>query len=174
MAEVTEQTIQKKSRSGFSKNKKVQIQIDLTPLVDLGFLLITFFIFSSTLSESTTMSLNMPKDSKIMTQVKRSGSLTIIPGKGNSLFYYFNDDPALMKSISYKNIREVILQKKKSTPPDDMYVIIKPSEEVSMKNVVNILDEMNVNEINRYSMVDASKEEIWIMQQKSNRMQWPD
>jgi len=174
MSEITEQTIEKKSRPGFSKNRKLQIQIDLTPLVDLGFLLITFFIFSSTLSESTTMSLNMPKDSKIMTPVKRSGSLTILQGKGNSLFYYFKDDPALMKPVSYKNIREVILQKKKSTPPDDLYIIIKPSGEVSIKNVVNILDEMNVNEINRYSMVDASKEEIWIMQQKSNRMQWPD
>lgn len=154
-------------KSGFKKTvlkKRISnsTRIDLTPMVDLGFLLITFFIFSTTMNEPTIINLNMPKDSPNLAdsmEVKESGVLTILPGQNNAVYYYFRKDPATMKIATYQNIRNVILTKKKNTDPEDLFIIIKPANEATYKNVIDILDEMNINDIPRYAMVSISVQE---------------
>ena len=137
-------------------------RVDLTPMVDLGFLLITFFIFSTTMNQPTIINLNMPKDSPNLAdsmEVKESGVLTILPSQNNSVYYYFRRNPETMKIATYQNIRNVILTKKKNTDPEDLFIIIKPGNEATYKNVVDILDEMNINDIPRYAMVNISVQE---------------
>ncbi|MBP9104657.1 MAG: biopolymer transporter ExbD, partial [Chitinophagaceae bacterium] len=80
-----------KKGPGVKKAKKLSTRVDMTPMVDLGFLLITFFIFTATMSTPTTLDLNMPKDvddDKKKTEVKQSGVLTLMLGKGNQVYYY--------------------------------------------------------------------------------------
>ena len=148
-----------KKGPGVKKAKKLSTRVDMTPMVDLGFLLITFFIFSTTMAQPTAMQLIMPKDTENLeeqTKVKASGALTIMLGKSDGVYYYEGDDPTKMLSTNYKDVREVIINKKKSTKPDDFVVVIKPNDEANYKNVVAILDEMTINEIKRYAMVDIS------------------
>ena len=64
-----------------------------------------------------------------------------------------------MKATNFKGIRDEILRKKQSTNPEDLVMIIKPSEEATYKNTVDILDEMTIAEIKRYAMVDISPDE---------------
>lgn len=148
---------------GVKKMKKKSVAVDLTPMVDLGFLLITFFMFSITMEQSSSMNLNMPKDTedqKQDTKVKESGSLTLMLGKGNVIYYYYGSDPTTMETTNYKDVRDIILDKKKSTPPDDLFLIIKPDDDATYKNAVDILDEMNINDIGKYAMVDPTKDEV--------------
>ncbi len=157
-----------KKGPGVKKSKKHSTRVDLTPMVDLGFLLITFFIFTTTVSQATSMNLNMPKDTKdpnLDTKVKESGSLTLLLGKQNVIYYYFGNDPAKMQTTGYKNVRDVILKKKKSTPASDLFIIIKPDKDATYKNAVDILDEMDINEISRYAMVDPTPDEYSKIQQ---------
>src|SRR5665213_1867064 len=147
---------------GVKKGKKLSTRVDLTPMCDLGFLLITFFIFTTTLAEPTSMNLAMPKDTKdpnLENKVKESGSLTLMLGKGNVIYYYFGNDPTKMQTTGYKDVRKVILDKKKNTPADDLYIIIKPDKDATYKNAVDVLDEMTINDIRRYSMVDPTPDE---------------
>ncbi|MEO6330701.1 MAG: biopolymer transporter ExbD, partial [Ginsengibacter sp.] len=116
-----------KQGPGVKKSKKLSTKVDLTPMVDLGFLLITFFIFTTTMAQATAMSLAMPKDTpddKDDVKVKESGSLTLLMGKSNVIYYYFGSDPSKLNTTNYKDIRKVILDKKRSTPTDDFFVTI--------------------------------------------------
>ncbi|MEO6136245.1 MAG: biopolymer transporter ExbD [Ginsengibacter sp.] len=157
-----------KKGPGVKKGKKQSTRVDLTPMVDLGFLLITFFIFTTTMAQPTSMNLNMPKDTDKVdesTKVKESGSLTLMLGKGNVIYYYFGSDPATMQTTGYKDVRKIILEKKRKTPAEDLFIIIKPDKDATYKNAVDILDEMNINDISRYAMVDPSPQEYDMIQQ---------
>jgi hypothetical protein len=172
----------KKGR-GVKKAKKLSTRVDMTPMVDLGFLLITFFIFTATMSSPTTMDLNMPKDTedkKDETKVKQSGALTIMLGKKDKVFYYEGElapDGSNFKSTDFGGIRNEIIRKKKDVISnyrtnadceakakaknkpvsdcfdEDFVVVIKPTPDATYKNTVDILDEMTINMVKRFAMV---------------------
>jgi len=173
-----------KKGPGVKKAKKQSTRVDMTPMVDLAFLLITFFIYTTTLATPSTLKLSMPKDEKDpnnQTEVKQSGALTILLGKDNNVYYYEGEllpDASNFKSSTFKEIRDVIINKRKDVmsryytdqaceekarkegkPSDyckdkDFMVIIKPNEEATYKNTVDILDEMTINGVKRYAIVD--------------------
>ena len=151
-----------KKGPGVKKAKKLSTRVDMTPMVDLGFLLITFFIFTTTMAQPTAMNLFMPKDvekQEDQNKVKESGAFTIMLGKQDQVYYYEGLDPTQLKSATFKTIRDEIIRKKKSTNPEDLVMIIKPTPDATYKNTVDILDEMTINEIKRYAMVDISSTE---------------
>ena len=160
-----------KKGPGVKKAKKLSTRVDLTPMVDLGFLLITFFIFTTTMSQPTAMRLFLPKDAdkpEDQNKAKESGAFTILLGKDNHVFYYEGILNTANASANFKSanfgsgddgIRNAILRKKANTNEKDLVVVIKPGDECTYKNVVDILDEMSVNVINRYALVDISEVE---------------
>ncbi len=167
-----------KKGPGVKKAKKLSTRIDMTPLVDLGFLLITFFIFTATMSTPTTMRLIMPKDEKDpekQTEVKESSALTILLGKDNNVYYYegqLKPDGSNFSSSTFKEIRDVIQKKRtnvmqlgrslgyhQDSLDKDLVVVIKPNENATYKNTVDVLDEMTINNIKRFAIVDISPAE---------------
>jgi biopolymer transport protein ExbD len=152
-----------KKGPGVKKAKKLSTRVDLTPMVDLGFLLITFFIFTTTMAQATAMNLAMPKDTENpdeQNKVKESGALTLMLGKNDVIYYYYGNDLMNLKTTGFKDVRQLIIDKKKSTPADDFFVTIKPNKEATYKNAVDILDEMAINEVKRYAMVDPTEDEL--------------
>ncbi len=191
-----------KKGPGVKKAKKLSTRVDMTPMVDLGFLLITFFIFTTTMSTPATMALMMPKDQidpKDLTEIKESGSLTILLGKGNQVYYYegqMKDDGSNFKSSNFSDIRKVISEKKKSVmaahyhdagcqkiwdknagnqnacKDKDFVVVIKPNSEASYKNTIDMLDEMTINGVQRFAMVDitTNENEVIKLTESSNKV----
>jgi biopolymer transport protein ExbD len=159
-----------KKGPGVKKAKKMSTRIDMTPLVDLGFLLITFFIFTTTMSTPSTMDLFMPKDTdkpEEQNKAKESGALTIMMGKDDHIYYYEGKllpDASNFLSSNYKGIRDVIIKKKKTTAKDDLVIVLKPNKEATYKNTVDMLDEMTINGIKRFALVDISDVEDQLIQ----------
>lgn len=151
------------------RGKKLSTRVDLTPMVDLGFLLITFFMLTTTLQKPKTMNLFLPKDTKdstLQNKVKESQALTILLGKDHRVFYYegTGQDPnTKLTETTFANkggIRDEIIKKwlsviQKSGGRDSMVAIIKPTAESDYEDMVNILDEMNINGIKKYALVDS-------------------
>ena len=158
-----------KKGPGVKKAKKLSTRVDMTPMVDLGFLLITFFIFTATMSSPAAMSLFMPKDTdkkEELNKAKESGALTVLLGKGNQVYYYEGQlapDASNFKTSSFDpetGIRSVIIRKKRSMADvEDMVVVIKPNEEATYKNTVDMLDEMTINKVKRFALVDITPQE---------------
>ena len=161
-----------KKGPGVKKGKKLSTRVDLTPMVDLGFLLITFFIFTTTMSQPTAMKLILPDDKvkpEEQNKAKESGALTILMGDDNHIYYYegqLKPDASNFLSASYNgenSIREIIMKKKlqvrsiardPSDPEKDLVIVIKPSSKCNYKNVIDILDEMSINVVKKYALVD--------------------
>jgi biopolymer transport protein ExbD len=155
-----------KKGPGVKKQARKDTKVDMTPMVDLGFLLITFFIFTTTMSTPKAFKLSVPDDSakeEEKSEAKASGAFTILLSKENHVYYYegqLASDGSNFKTSNFKDIRTEILKKKANTPEKDLVVIIKPNEESVYKNVIDILDEMQIAEIKKYAVVDIFQGEL--------------
>lgn len=160
------------------RSKKSNPGVDLTAMVDLAFLLITFFMLTTTLSKPQSMPLAMPdKDNKEkpnpddVTKVPEERMMTILIGKDNKLLWYMGkfDAPKLPPTeatFGKNGIRKEILKntafaKQYAKKPDEGLIVnIKASDEASYKNLVDILDEMAINKVQLYAIGDITPAEI--------------
>jgi biopolymer transport protein ExbD len=173
-----------KKGPGVKKAKKLSTRVDMTPMVDLGFLLITFFIFTTTMSTPNTMALNVPKkvqDEKDQLDIKASNAMSILLGKSRGIYYYFGQlepDGSNFLSSTFNDIRKVIADKRKevmsrhihepsceeiwaknngdknSCKDKDFVVVIKPNTEATYASTIDVLDEMAINGVKAFAVVD--------------------
>ncbi len=141
------------------RSKKTSTKIDMTPMVDLAFLLLTFFVMTTTLNKPQTMEINMPEEVKegdTPPPVNEKKVLTIILGDDDKVYWYIGmTDPIVeVTNFSDEGIRKILL--KKNAEIDKMVVLIKATDESRYKNMVDILDEMNITNMKRYVLVDIT------------------
>lgn len=163
-----------KKGGGKVRSKKGNSRVDLTAMVDLAFLLITFFMLTTSLNKPQSMDLGMPeKDPKnppppVLVDERRT--MTILLGENDEVKNYMGllEKPIeAPKTISYgkEGIRQDILSRVQSVPTvtgdpkKGLIVIIKPSKKSTYKNLVDILDEMAICKVPTYAIVDITKEE---------------
>lgn len=145
-------------KDGKIRSKKTSTRIDMTPMVDLAFLLLTFFVMTTTLNKPQTMEINMPednKDEKEAPKVNEKHVLTLIMGKDDKIYWYMGitDPEVKVTNFSPTGIRKLLLEKKRDIPK--LVVLIKSLDDSKYKNLVDILDEMNITSTQRYAIVDV-------------------
>src|SRR5690349_19474857 len=146
-------------KDGKVRSKKTSTKIDMTPMVDLAFLLLTFFVMTTTLNKPQTMEITMPekvKENDVQTPVNEKKVLTVILAENDKVYWYIGmTDPTVeVTNFSDGGIRKVLLQK--NAEIDKMVVLIKATDESKYKNVVDILDEMNITNMQRFVLVDIT------------------
>ncbi|MGV0947975.1 ExbD/TolR family protein [Empedobacter falsenii] len=158
------------------RSKKNSTKVDMAPLVDLGFLLITFFMFAATSIKPNVMNLNMPP--KIQDPVhtpppdiKLQNSLTILISKDNKLFWHQQEEaglnPGTLNETDYSKIREVITTaQSRALDKDKFTVIIKPMDDATYDNLVTILDEMEITKSTKYGIVPVAPFEQKVYDEK--------
>lgn len=175
MAEVQ---VQEKGGEGKVRSKKMNTRVDMTPMVDLGFLLITFFMFTTTFSKPNVMDLGLPAKPKKeqvnpQTEIKLSNSISILIGKDNRVFWHQQDNTSLTPenlnetTFDREGIRKVIQQAKANAVDVTKFtVIIKPTDDAVYKNFVDILDEMAITKNEQYGVTDMKSWEKTIYENK--------
>jgi len=167
MAELEQKQVGKKGKK--KGRKKMSTRIDLTPMVDLGFLLVTFFMLTTTFSKPQTMEINLPVKPKgevpeeQENSLKASKAFNILIDGENKLYWYRGlpheaIEPLAETNFSADGIRKVLLERNSTI--QDMVVLIKPTNDANYKNVVDILDEMNICNIKRYALVDITTDDL--------------
>lgn len=190
------------------RGKKMSTRVDFTPMVDLGFLLITFFMLTTSMNQPTTMEINMPVKEDLppedQSKVKASQAITLLLTKDNKIVYYFVDEVTgepmtpVVANFGANGIRKQLIQENRrrnaavdSIPiyreqfrfnqiteeeykknvsrikafKDGLIVVIKADEEAKYKNLVDILDEMQICNIGRYAIVDITPVELELLKQ---------
>lgn len=176
MAEISSEGGNKK-HSGKVKGKKMSTRVDLTPMVDLGFLLITFFMLTTTLNKPSAMELNVPvkeKETVDPPPMKEGKVLTLLLDKNDKIYWYVGLSEAKLDSTDYspEGVRKLLIDQRDRVARDyaqdslrDVVVLLKPSNKSRYKNMVDILDEIHITEIKRYALLGISKaEEDYIKQ----------
>jgi len=154
-----------------SLSKKI-IRVDMTPMVDLGFLLITFFMFTTNFTKPNVVDLGLPAGEG-GTEINYKNQLTFILGKNDRIFYYQKE----ANNLSEKDVKEVSFQgmelaklikyyKNSAVAPENFTIIIKPTDDANYKNFVDILDEMALTKNERYGISDLKPLEKTIYEEK--------
>lgn len=159
---------------GKKRSKKIPTRVDFTPMVDLGFLLITFFMLATTLSKPQAMELNVPAkadEEEDKTDVKESKALTLILAENDTLYYYVGITDPEVGFIDFsvpKNVEPIIYDRQRAVQDqygdkDELVVLIKAMAKSKYKNLVNILDEMSITAVRRYSIVEFMENDSLIL-----------
>ncbi|CAA9226870.1 MAG: Biopolymer transport protein ExbD/TolR [uncultured Cytophagales bacterium] len=135
---------------------RLSTRIDMTPMVDLAFLLITFFMLTTTFSRPGVMSLNMPVRDK-PSPVPGSRTITILLDKHNRIFYYtgIQDPQVAQTDFSAGGIRRIIADQRRTQPKEPIF-IIKALDQSRYENLVDVLDEMTITGATTYALVDVT------------------
>ena len=167
----------KGDKGGKVRSKKQNSSVDLTAMVDLAFLLITFFMLTTSLSKPQSMDLAMPDKGKDVIDdilISENRTMNIVLGPENQLKYYMGQITTPLegpKDLTYdkESLRKEILAKMKSVPMatrttakpngEDLIVLIKASKESTYKNLVDVLDEMAIGKVKVYAIVDIIPQE---------------
>lgn len=179
MAELDAPVGKNRHKNSLRPGKKLSTKVDLTPMVDLGFLLITFFMVTTAWTKPHVTDLKMPAKGD-STNLSSKVVLSVLPGKGNKIFYYNGNLDESLKEGSYgvtgysiqDGIGEVIRQKQMYMDKNyksgrkEIMVLIKPSADACYENVISLLDEMLINKVGRYAIIDITEAEKKLLDQK--------
>lgn len=161
MAEMQQSEV--RNKKDVTRGKKLSTRVDLTPMVDLGFLLITFFIFTTTMSQPTAMRFITPddRDTTNPSLAPESKTISLLLEENNIIKYYHGMQANLMQETNYDKdgLRRVLLDKLQAIreargSAKEMVVLIKPRSGATYKNIIDVLDEMLINGISKYAVVE--------------------
>jgi biopolymer transport protein ExbD len=174
MATINEAPATSGHRPGVRRMKRNNLRIDMTPMVDLGFLLIAFFVMTSEMTKPRVTKLNMPKeggDSKLA----MSNALTVLLDGAGRVYYYHGDweqakaKGAIIKtSLSVKDgLGKVIREKQAGLDlsaskegRDGLMLLIKASPEARYESIIDALDETLINDVKKYALVKPDAGEL--------------
>lgn len=155
-------------------------RVDMTPMVDLGFLLITFFMLATTMSKPKTMEIIKPAKNEEQDDappLKKSRSLSVLLGERDKVYTYIASDEDLKEGrfqvdssdFSANGIRGVIRNRQQEVAQqygskDTLVVLIKAMPKSKYKNMVDILDEMRITGVKSYALVDLDKLDTVVME----------
>jgi biopolymer transport protein ExbD len=160
MAEIISPSHAKHNKAGVQKTKKLSTRVDLTPMVDLGFLLITFFIFTTSISQPNALSLVLPAEGT-GTTTPESKTLNLVLLADNKIHYYVGNEVGKQNctDFSTEGVRRIIYEmqqrvEQKFGDKAQLVVLIRPTESACYMNIVDILDEMIILDVKKYALMD--------------------
>lgn len=156
--------------SGGKGRKKMSTRIDMTPMVDLGFLLITFFVLVTTFSKPSAMDLMIPAKPDDGPQpeppkVDEVRFLTLVPDKDDKLYWYRGITDPVVKQVDFSQseaLRPIIKEAQDKLQrvygsKDTLILLIKPTDKSVYKNMVDLLDEVAIAKVKFYAISDYDK-----------------
>lgn len=162
------------SPSGNKRRKLTTPRVDLTPMVDLGFLLITFFMYTTTLAQPRVLELQMPyPPDNAPPPVPAESTIILLPAGQHQVAFYpgtaraaesldwrgFSGKHSLRELLAAEATRVSNLPSTFSMQAHKLHVLIKPDTSAAYEDIVRTLDEMAIADVPYYAMMRISAEE---------------
>ncbi len=175
MAELNNEANKKASTTRRIRSKKLTWKVDLTAMVDLAFLLITFFMLTTSLSQPKSMDVTMPDKVGAPMPTDEKRSMTILIGDDNKVRCFMgklNDNPIKNLNLHTPEFRKELSDRKKDVlaystakgkPDQGLIVLIKPGKNSHYGSLVDVLDEMAILDVPTYAIVDIDPNEARLL-----------
>ncbi len=157
-------------------------RIDLTPMVDLGFLLITFFMFTTTLAQQKALKINMPSKEVAETPpvIPEESTITVLLGSAHQISYYTGASLAAenVHDTSLAGLSNVIAARKSvcagfpstmSGEAHKLHVLIKPTDDCRYEDVVRVVDYMLIHQVPYYAITDPIADELELLSSRGRK-----
>lgn len=138
------------------KGRRLGIRIDMTPLVDVAFLLLTFFMLTTSMTRPQTMEINLPPDQEVKVEIAESNLLTILIDETGKI--YWSIGIKAPQRLEQANLRKFLRDQIAGNPK--LVTLVKVDRKGKYKMMVDIMDELNLANITRFSlapMLDKDK-----------------
>jgi len=132
------------------RKKRVGIRMDMTPLVDVCMLLLTFFMVTTVFNKPQTMELNLPPDSNVAVEVAASKLLTVRVLPNLEIYWSMGNEPTALKRITFKELRPLLIDKLRNVR--DLITLVQIDREAKYNDMVDIVDELNLANITKFSI----------------------
>lgn len=183
----------KKGKHGKVRAKKNSTNMDMTPMVDLAFLLLTFFMLTTTFGKPKTMEINMPVKPDVEVKNEVNNAITVLLSGDNKVYWYYGelkpDTKLTATDFSNNGIRKLFIEKNQKAYDEiqkirneglknkvadttlkrmevdvkgkkyALMVLVKTDDKAKYKNVIDVLDELNITFIGKYALVDLAQQE---------------
>jgi biopolymer transport protein ExbD len=138
------------AKGGKKKKKRTGVRIDMTPMVDVAMLLLTFFMLTTVFSKPQTMELNLPPDSNIRVEVAATTLLIVRVAPNMEIYWNMGNEPAALKKIPFKELRPLLAERLQNVPK--LITLVQIDRDAKYKDMVDIVDELNLANITRFSI----------------------
>lgn len=153
-----------KKGGGFRKKKaRMGVHIDMTPMVDVAFLLLIFFMVTTVFRSPQTMELNIPAEDTPV-EIAESNVLVIRMLEDGRVFWNIGEDMT-PESVEFTEVQKLILDKDKENAEDHngeskMVTLIKIQRTSPYEQMVNIMDELQLGKVDRFSITVLEAQEV--------------
>lgn len=154
MADVSASQSRGKQKHAKKKVHRVGVRIDMTPMVDVAFLLITFFMLTTTMSKPQTMEINLPP-SETTVEVAESNLLTLRVSEAFDIFWAVGTEKP--QEVEFKELGKLLKEKNLANPR--LITLVKVDPKAKYINMVDIIDELNLADVTRFSLAPMGDED---------------
>lgn len=148
-----------KKKSGKKKMRRLGIRIDMTPMVDIAFLLLTFFMLTSVFRRPQTMEINMPpKDVEV--EVGESNLLTLRVISDGTIFWNMGIEAP--QKVEFKDLRRLLEERNESNPK--LVTLIKVDRKSKYSHMVDVMDELQMARVNRFSLAEMKPVDFRVLE----------
>lgn len=187
---------------GKKRAKKGSTHIDMTPMVDLAFLLLTFFILTTTMYKPSSLQMTYPvppdPNDPAPPPTQLSNAITLLLTKNDQIFYYMGEfrkeptekgPPTTLEQTDFSKVQKLLVENNKQTvaqlndlarefnekkiteeeynekrkaikgDKNNLKAIIKTDDEAKYRNMIDMVDEMDISGIGSYGVLDKLKPE---------------
>ena len=158
MAEVQTAEPRGKKKGKHKKKRRVAIRIDMTPMVDVAFLLLTFFMLTTAFTRPQAMEINLPPgDTKVEVAASNLMTLRVVPD--GSIYWSIGTEAP--KKVEWKDFRNLIIQSNKANPR--LITLIKVDRKAKYQDMIDIIDELNLDNVTRFSLAPMTPEDQQVL-----------
>jgi len=150
---------EKKARGHKKKKKRAGVRVDMTPMVDVAFLLLTFFMLTTVMRKQQTLEINLPPDAKTKVEIAQSNLMTVYVDENDKIFYASGTDKP--QSIEFKGLQDFFVKQLAQNPK--LVILLKFDRKSKYHIMVDVIDQLNLAKLQRFSiapMTDADKQSL--------------